>query len=57
MNDIERKIKEVDATMAMEGMPLSEEAKKRIEDYLIDPSQFKEILKKLIQEYTVKENE
>ena len=53
-SEIERFIKEVDASMAMEGMPLSEEAKKRIEDYLIDPSKYESILKELIKKYEQK---
>jgi len=34
MRDVEQKIREVNATMAMEGMPLTEDDKMRLRDIL-----------------------
>ena len=48
MIDTERFINEVNASMAMEGMPLSEDDKERIRRILADPKCADEIRKQLI---------
>lgn len=55
MEGIEQIIKEVNGTMAIEGMPLGEEDKDRIRVCLSGEDSFDEIRKRIIEKHTVKE--
>ena len=55
MEGIEQIIKEVNGTMAIEGMPLGEEDKDRIRVCLFGEDSFDEIRKRIIEKHTVKE--
>lgn len=46
-------IDEVDGTMSIERMPLTNDDKSRMLEYLNDPSKFDEIMKSLIRKHTV----
>lgn len=48
MSDIDRIVNEVNGSMAMEGMPLTDEDKERIRISLSDNEKYKKILKELI---------
>ncbi len=48
MSDINRIINEVNSSMAMEGMPLTDADKERIRLSLISKEQYQKILKELI---------
>lgn len=54
MNEIEKIIRAVDSSMRMEGMPLSAEDKRRIEECLKKPEDVSLILQALIDKHTVK---
>lgn len=54
MKDIKQIIKEVSATMAMEGMHLKEEDKERIRICLSDEVSFEEMKKRIIEKHTVR---
>ncbi|MDR1292394.1 MAG: antitoxin VbhA family protein [Clostridiales Family XIII bacterium] len=54
MKDIEQKIREVDATMSMEGMPLSEVDKENMRTVLRGEVSFKEMKNRILDEYTPK---
>ncbi len=53
MSDIERIAKEVDSSMAMEGMPLTNEDKNRIEVCLNNPDELNKIISNLLKKHTV----
>lgn len=46
-------IDEVNGTMSIEGMPLTQDDKSRMLEYLNNPSKFDEIMKSLIRKHTV----
>ncbi|MDR1320692.1 MAG: antitoxin VbhA family protein [Gracilibacteraceae bacterium] len=50
--DTEQKIREVDATMAMEGMPLSDEDKSRLRDIFEGKTTVEETVQVLIQKHS-----
>lgn len=52
MRDIEQIIKEVDSTMAMEGMPLSKEDKKRMKDIYHGHTTADETIRELIRKHS-----
>ena len=52
MSDMEKIISEVDSSMAMEGMPLTDEDRKRLYVYLNDPSALQQMLSELIKKHT-----
>lgn len=52
MTQSEKIIEEVDGSMAMEGMPLTGEDKRRIQRCLEDPSKLEETLRGLVQKHT-----
>jgi hypothetical protein len=54
MKDIEQKIREVDATMSMEGMPLSEADKENMRMVLRGEVSFKEMKARILDEYAPK---
>ena len=54
VNDIERKVREIDASMAMEGMPLTEEDKERIRRVINDPESADDICSELVQKHKAK---
>ena len=53
MGDIEKIVREVDSSMAMEGMPLTHEDKDRIRKCLSEPSAVEHIISSLLARYTV----
>jgi hypothetical protein len=54
MRDIEQKIREVDATMSMEGMPLTEADKEDMRTVLRGEVSFREMRKYIRDEYVSK---
>ena len=54
MKDIGQIIKEVNGTMTMEGMPLTEEDKERLRLCLSDKVSFEEMKKRMIKKHTIK---
>jgi hypothetical protein len=52
MRDIEQKIREVDATMSIEDMPLSETDKEDMRAVLRGEVSFKEMRRRILDEYT-----
>ena len=52
MRDAEQKIKEVNATMAMEGMPLTESDKENMRKVLNGEVSFAEMRKRILADYT-----
>jgi len=53
MSEIERIINQVDSSMAMEGMPLTQADRSRIEDCLNNPSGLNEEIAELLKKHTV----
>ncbi len=53
MSDIEKIICEVDSSMTMEGLPLTNEDKDRIRMCLTDPSILDQLIQDIIKKYTV----
>ena len=53
MSDIESIVREVDSSMAMEGMPLQSEDKDRIRKYLINPGSLEKIVGSLVEKHTI----
>ena len=51
MRDIEQKIREVNATMAMEGMPLTEDDKTRLRDILSGKADAEIIISQLVAKH------
>lgn len=54
MRDIEQKIREVDGTMAMEGMPLTEADKENMRSVLQGDISFQEMKKRILSDYQPK---
>ncbi len=52
MRDTEQKIRSVDATMSMEGMPLTDEDKNRLKDIFEGRVTVEETVRKLVQKHT-----
>lgn len=53
MGNIEKIIKEVDSSMAMEGLPLTADDKARIYQCLVDPSALDGVIGALLSKHTV----
>ena len=53
MQNIDRIISDVGSSMAMEGMPLTEEDKTRIKRCLSDPGITDQIIQELLEKHTV----
>ena len=53
MGDIEKIVREVDSSMAMEGMPLTREDKDRIRKCLSEPSAVEYMISSLLAKHTV----
>lgn len=51
MRDIEQKIREVNGTMAMEGMPLTETDKENLRAVLRGDVSFKEMKRRILADY------
>jgi hypothetical protein len=51
MRDTEQKIREVNATMAMEGMPLTDEDKNRLRDIFDGRTTVEKTVQELIQKH------
>jgi len=56
MSEIEKIINEVDSSMAMEGLPLTEEDRDRIKSCLIDPGTLDKVIAELLKKHTVSGN-
>ncbi|MDR0520192.1 MAG: hypothetical protein LBG82_09165 [Clostridiales Family XIII bacterium] len=54
MRDTEQKIREVDATMAMEGMPLTDEDKSRLRDIFEGRTTVERTVQALIKKHSQK---
>lgn len=54
MKDIEQIIKEVNGTMAIEGMPLKEVDKERIRVCLSDKVSFEEMKRRIVEKHTIR---
>lgn len=54
MSEIQKIVRAVDSSMRMEGFPLSQDDKKRIEICLSDHRKFDTVLQELIHKHTVK---
>lgn len=52
MGDIEKIVREVDSSMAMEGMPLTNEDKDRIQKCLSEPSAVEHMISSLLAKHT-----
>jgi hypothetical protein len=52
----ERLIEEVNGTMAIEGMALNKDDRKRLSEYLNKPESFNSIMTELIKKYSAPEN-
>lgn len=50
--EIDKIIREVDSSMAMEGMPLTAEDKQRIQKVWLDPSSLNSVIAQLIKSRT-----
>lgn len=53
MSDIESIVREVDSSMAMEGMPLYSEDKDRIRKYLADLGSLEKMVGSLVEKHTI----
>lgn len=53
MSDIESIVREVDSSMAMEGMPLYSEDKERIRKCLKDLSSLEKMVGSLVEKHTI----
>ncbi len=53
MSDIESIVREVDSSMAMEGMPLYSEDKERIRKCLNDLSNLEKMVGSLVEKHTI----
>lgn len=53
MADVDKIIREVDSSMAMEGMPLTTEDKHRIQKVLRDPTSLNDVIAQLVKSRTV----
>lgn len=56
MSEIERIVKEVDSSMTMEGLALSDEDKIRIEGCLRNPDSLSRTISLLLKKHTVRES-
>ena len=56
MSEIEKIVIEVDSSMAMEGLPLTEEDKNRIKYCLENPNTVDQLIQELLQKHTVPAN-
>ena len=54
VKDIEQIIREVNGTMAIEGMPLKEEDKERIRVCLSDKVSFEEMKRRIVEKHTIR---
>ena len=54
MRDVEQKIREVDGTMAMEGMPLTEEDKSRLRSLLYGDISYEAAVTEILEKYSAK---
>lgn len=52
MSDMESIVREVDSSMAMEGMPLHADDKDRIRKYLINPGSLEKMVGALVEKHT-----
>ena len=55
MRDIEQKIREVDSTMTMEGMPLTDADKARLRGVLSGENNAETVVRQLVEKHTRRE--
>ncbi len=53
MKDVEKMIGQVNGTMAMEGMPLTEQDKDRLRECITGKTSYDEMVRRLVQKHTV----
>ena len=53
MKDVEKIIGQVNGTMAMEGMPLTEQDKDRLRECITGKTSYDEMVRRLVQKHTV----
>lgn len=53
MRDVEKIIDEVNGTMAIEGMPLTEEDREMLRECITGKTSYDDMVKKLVLKYTV----
>lgn len=53
MRDVEKIIGEINGTMAIEGMPLTEEDREMLRECITGKTSYDDMVKKLVQKYTV----
>ncbi|WP_457943367.1 antitoxin VbhA family protein [Caproiciproducens sp. LBM24188] len=53
MKDVEKIIDEINGTMAMEGMPLTDDDKERLRDCLTGKTSYDEMVKRLVKKHTI----
>lgn len=56
MQNIERTISNINGSMSMEGMPLTEQDKERLRECLSGKTSFDEMVRRLVQKHTVHPN-
>jgi hypothetical protein len=54
MRDIEQKIRNIDGSMAIEGMPLTDEDKSRLRSLFKGEASYEDIIKRIKDKYTFK---
>jgi citrate lyase gamma subunit len=57
MRDVEQTIREVNGTMAIEGMPLTDEDKNRLRSILRGEISYEAAIRRIIDKYSVKRTE
>lgn len=53
MKDVEKIIGEINGTMAIEGMPLTDQDKERLRECLSGKTSFDDMVKRLVKKHTV----
>ena len=53
MKDVEKIIGEVNGTMAMEGMPLTDQDKDRLRECITGETSYDEMVRRLVKKHTV----
>jgi len=56
MQNIEKTIDQINGSMAMEGMPLTDQDKDRLRECLSGKTSFDEMIKRLVKKHTVHPN-
>lgn len=54
LKDVDQIIKEVNGSMAIEGMPLNEEDKERLRECIVESISFEDMKRKIIEKHTIR---